>query len=135
MKTFKTFDDAFLFQTADAGWNHINLVETQVDVLDLVQFTVGEVVWFCIAEDYYLDDYEESVTQYGVTADGRWAAVYGGHCSCYGWEEMTEDDITYYDDLSTLLKADPQAVVITKYIVEIMEVYPFMTKGLLKWLE
>jgi hypothetical protein len=128
MKDFKTFEEAFFFQTngADRNYNGINTVQTGVDVLDRIQFSVGEVVWVSLAEGFYLDDYDESVTQYGITASGKWAAVSGGHCSCYGWEEMCESDITYYDSLETLLKADPNSSVITKHKETIERVYSFV---------
>lgn len=126
MKNFKTFEEAFFFQTKDAYDNGINTVQTGVDVFDYLAFSVGQVVWILLAEGYYLDDYEEYVTQYGITASGEWAAVTGGHCSCYGWEEMCEGDITFYDSLETLLKADPSASVITKHKDLIKRVYSFV---------
>ena len=126
MNNFKTFEEAFFFQNKDNGGNVIKAVQTGIDNLDLLQFTVGEVVWVCVADGYYLDDYEEYVTQYGVTTDGRWAAVSGGHCSCYYWEEMCDDDVTYYDSLETLLKADPNAGVISKHKDTITDVYAFV---------
>jgi hypothetical protein len=127
MNNFKTFEEAFFFQNKNnTEDNTIKTVQTGVEEMDLVQFTVGNVVWVCLADDYHLDDYEEWVTQYGVTADGRWAAVSGGHCSCYHWEEMCEDDITYYDLLETLLKADQNANVISKHKDTIESVYTFL---------
>lgn len=131
MKDFKTFEEAFIFQTHEKGvrmnGNGIRTVKTGVDVLDLIQFSIGEIVWICIANTEGLDQcYEEWVTQYGVTADGRWAAVEGYHCSCYEWEEMCENDVTYYDSLETLLKADPNSSVVVEYKDNLLDVYAFL---------
>lgn len=110
MKNFNTFQEALDFQK-QVGLN----LETGIDNIDKLQFSVGEVVWLILADGFYLDDYEESVTQYGITAKGEWAAVSGGHCSCFGWEEMSENDITYYDSLEVILKADKYADVIIRH--------------------
>ena len=131
MKDFKTFEEAFIFQTHEKGkrlgGNDICTVKTGVDVLDLIQFSIGEIVWVCIANTEGLDQwYEEWVTQYGVTADGRWVAVEGYHCSCYEWEEMCENDVTYYGSLETLLKADHNSSVIVEYKDTIERVYSFL---------
>ena len=116
MKTFNTFQEAFSFQVGENNsYNGINNLETGIDNIDLLPFSVGEVVWLILADGYYLDDYEENVTQYGITAKGEWAAVYGGHCSCYGWEEMSDGDITYYPSLEVMLKADKGADVIVRH--------------------
>jgi hypothetical protein len=101
-------------------------LETGVDVIDRVQFSLGDVYWMILARGYYLDDYEESVTQYGVTRSGEWAAVSGGHCSCYGWEEMKENDIVFYPSLEVLLKADPNADVITEHLEVLKEALKFL---------
>lgn len=115
MKNFETFQEALDFQKKDNNFNAVSGLETGVECVDRIQFSVGEVVWLILAEGYYLDDYEESVTQYGITASGEWAAVSGGHCSCFGWEEMCDSDVTYYESLEVLLKADKHAEVIIKH--------------------
>jgi len=48
-----------------------------------------------MADGFYLDDYEESAVEYGVTKEGKWAAVDDSHCSCHGWEADARH-ITYY---------------------------------------
>lgn len=128
MKTFKNFDEALSWQRENYGYGDANsLLETGVENIDRVQFPLGDVFWIILADGYYLDDYEEWVTQYGFTASGKWAAVSGGHCSCYGWEEMSDDNITYYDSLEVLLKADKNADVITRYKDTIEMVLPFLS--------
>jgi len=125
MKTFENFNEALSWQREN--YSDVNLrLETGVVNIDRVQFPLGNVFWIIIADGYYLDDYEEWVTQYGFTASGKWAAVSGGHCSCYGWEEMVDDDITYYDSLEVLLKADSGADVIIKHRDMIRKVLPFL---------
>jgi hypothetical protein len=128
MKTFETFEEAFANQTANEThtWSGLTSLETGVENIDRLQFALGDVLWVILADGYYLDDYEEYVTQYGLTADGRWAAVSGGHCSCYGWEEMEDNDITYYPSLEVLLKADPGAKVIIDHKDALMEAMPFL---------
>lgn len=108
------------------GWYESQTLETGIDNIDRIQFALGNVLWVVMADGFYLDDYDEYVTQYGFTASGEWAAVSGGHCSCYGWEEMCESDITYYDTLEVLLKADPGADVILKHKDVLKEVLPFL---------
>ena len=115
MKTFNTFQEALDFQKQKNSYDITADLATGVVAIDRIQFSVGEVVWLILADGYYLDDYEESVTQYGITADGKWASVSGGHCSCYGWEEMSERDVTYYENLEVLLKADKYADVIIRH--------------------
>ena len=114
MKTFNTFQEALDFQTGNT-YDVTNALATGVENIDRIQFSVGEVVWVILADNYQLDDYEEWVTQYGITANGEWAAVSGGHCSCYGWEEMSESDITYYPPLEVMLKSDKSADVIIRH--------------------
>jgi hypothetical protein len=127
MKKFETFNEALTWQKSEStGYNYGISLETEIDVIDRVQFALGEVFWVCISEGYYLDDYEEYVTQYGVTHSGEWAAVSGGHCSCYGWEQMDEKDITYYPTLEVLLKADPNANVISKHLEILKEALKFL---------
>jgi len=115
MKTFNTFQEALDFQKQKNSYNVTADLATGVEAIDRIQFSVGEVVWLILADGFYLDDYEESVTQYGITVDGKWAAVSGGHCSCYGWEEMSENDVTYYENLEVILKADKNAEVILRH--------------------
>jgi hypothetical protein len=126
MKTFETFEEALSYQREKEHYG-INLeLATGIENIDRVQFVLGSVFWAVMADGYYLDDYEEYVTQYGFTASGEWAAVSGGHCSCFGWEEMCENDITYYPSLEVLLKADPGAQVIVKHKDILREVMPFL---------
>ena len=125
MKTMKTFQEALDFQTGKT-YNVTSGLTTGIENIDRIQFSVGEVVWVILADGYYLDDYEESVTQYGITAKGEWAAVSGGHCSCYGWEEMSEGDVTYYESLEVMLKADKGADVIIRHKEILKESYPLL---------
>lgn len=127
MKTFETFEEALSWQQEVDNYYDVNKeLETGIVNIDRIQFALGNVFWAVMAEEYQLDDYEEYVTQYGLTASGEWAAVSGGHCSCYGWEEMCENDITYYPSLEVLLKADPGAQVIIKHKDILKEVLPFL---------
>lgn len=126
MKTFETFEEALTWQKEKGSYDVNSLLATGVENIDRVQFSLGNVFWTVMPEGYYLDDYEEWVTQYGVTASGEWAAVEGGHCSCFGWEEMNENDITYYPTLEVLLKADKKAEVILVYKDILKEVLPFL---------
>ena len=125
MKTMKTFQEALDFQSGKT-YNVTSELTTGIENIDRIQFSVGEVVWVILADGYYLDDYEESVTQYGITAKGEWAAVSGGHCSCYGWEEMSEGDVTYYESLEVMLKADKGADVIIRHKEILKESYPLL---------
>jgi hypothetical protein len=118
---FETFKEALDWQK-----NHFTHLETGIDVIDRIQFPLGEILWVILSENYYLDDYEESVTQYGVDYLGNWYAVYGGHCSCYGWEEMVDGDETKYESLSILLKSNPSANVIIKYRNELQGIFRFL---------
>jgi len=127
MKTFSTFNEALSYQVGENNsYNEIKTLETGIENIDSLQFSVGEVVWLILADGYYLDDYEESVIQYGIAANGEWAAVYGGHCSCYGWEEMSSGDITYYPNLEVMLKADKGADVILRHGEVLKTAYPFL---------
>ena len=127
MKTFETFEEAFSAQTGMNNWyGETKYLETGVENIDRIQFALGDVLWVVMADGYYLDDYEEYVTQYGLTSSGKWAAVSGGHCSCYGWEEMEENDITYYPTLEVLLKADAGAKVIIDHKNALMKAMPFL---------
>lgn len=102
-----------------------NPVVTGVVVIDDIPFAVGEVVWLIMADDFYLNDYEENATEYGIKEDGTWCAISDGHCSCYGWE-ASENQITEYDSLEQLLQADPKASVITKHMPTLRKVFPFL---------
>ena len=128
MKTFETFEEAFLSQTNNEMYTLSGLtsLETGIENIDRLQFALGDVLWVVMADGFYLDYYEEYVTQYGFTASGQWAAVEGGHCSCYGWEEMDEKDITYYPSLEVLLKADANANVILTHLDVLKEALPFL---------
>lgn len=131
MKKFKKFEEALAWQRGINNYEGVNIeLETGIENIDRVQFALGDVLWVVMADDYYLDDYEESVTQYGVTSLGKWAAVSGSHCSCFGWEVMEENDITYYDSLEVLLKADKDAGVILNHKDKLKEVLPFLKKFL-----
>ena len=122
----KTFEEAYKWQTEQNSYDVNQGLATGIVNIDRVQFALGNVLWLAIGDGYYLDDYEESVTQYGITQEGKWAAVYGGHCSCYEWEEMGESDITYYDSLDILLKADKDAIIILQCWDKLIEVMPFL---------
>lgn len=126
MKTFNTFQEALDFQKQKDFYNVTLDLATGVDNIDRIQFSVGEIVWLILADGYHLDDYEEYVTQYGITANGEWAAVSGGHCSCYGWEEMSPSDITFYPSLEVILKADKQADVIMRHRETLKGSYLFL---------
>ena len=127
MKTFENFEEALSQQQRNNNYADVNVeLETGIDNIDRFQFALGNVFWAVMADEYYLDDYEEYVTQYGLTASGQWAAVYGGHCSCFGWEEMCENDITYYPSLEVLLKADKGAEIIIKHKDVLNQVMPFL---------
>jgi hypothetical protein len=125
MKTFNTFQEALAFQE-DKTYNVTQELSTGIENIDRIQFSVGEVVWLILADGYYLDDWEESVTQYGITANGEWAAVSGGHCSCYGWEDMSGNDITFYPSLEVMLKADKSADVIIRHKEALKRSYSFL---------
>lgn len=126
MKTLKTFEEALSYQREKEFYNINSELATGIENIDRVQFALGNVFWAVMADGYYLDDYEESVTQYGFTASGEWAAVSGGHCSCYGWEDMSENEITYYPSLEVLLKADKSAEVILRYKDVLKKALPFL---------
>ena len=127
MKTFENFEEALSWQRENGNYEANSELETGVENIDRIQFALGDVLWVVMADGYYLDDYEESVTQYGLTSLGKWAAVSGGHCSCYGWEEMEDNDIEYYDTLEVLLKADPGAKVIIDHKDVLNQVLPFLS--------
>jgi hypothetical protein len=127
MKTFETFEEALSYQREKEHYGVNSELATGIENIDRVQFALGNVFWAVMADGYHLDDYEECVTQYGFTASGEWAAVYGSHCSCYGWEDMSENDITYYPSLEVLLKADKDAEVILRYKDVLEEVLPFLS--------
>jgi len=126
MKTFENFEEALSWQRGNGNYEANFELETGVENIDRIQFTLGDVLWVVMADGYYIDDYEESVTQYGLTSSGKWAAVSGGHCSCFGWEEMEDNDIEYYDSLEVLLKADPGAKVIIDHKDVLNQVLPFL---------
>lgn len=125
---YKTWGEAFAAQSAASesyGNGFKNPVETSVSAIDDLPFRLGDIVWLIMAENYQLEDYSESATEYGIKADGTWCAVYDGHCSCYGWEAGVES-ITEYDSLEQLLKTDTEASVITKHWNVLLGLYPFM---------
>lgn len=96
-----------------------------LDLIDRIPFETPGVLWLIMAENSYLDDYEESVTLYGLNTAGKWVAVSGSHCSCYGWEEM---DLTpeEYPSFEILLAADKHAEVIVKHWATLLLHYPFL---------
>lgn len=126
MKNFETFQEALDFQKGNNFYNVTADLVTGIVNIDRIQFSVGEVVWLLLADGYQLDDYDEYVTQYGIAANGEWAAVSGGHCSCFGWEEMSSGDITYYPSLEVLLKADKYAEVILRHKEILKMKYSFL---------
>lgn len=132
MKQIKQFKRAFDIQhgNVDSYDNSFNYdYGTGVVHIDRLPYVIKgtDVLWLIMADNFYLDDYEEDATEYGVTKDGEWAAVEDGHCSCYGWE-ATADHVTYYSNLDELLKADKGANVILKYKDKLVELYPFLSK-------
>jgi hypothetical protein len=132
MKQFKQFKRAYNIQheNVDSYDNRFHCdYGTHVGNIDDLAYVIKgtEVLWVIMANNYYLDDYEESATEYGVLKDGKWAAVYDGHCSCYGWE-ATKDDVTYYSNLDELLKCDKGADVILEHKDALVELYPFLSK-------
>jgi hypothetical protein len=133
MKQFKKWETAFQEQCNSKAYpncsdNGINFsVESNVENMDALPYALGNVVWVIMADNYYLNDYEESAIEYGVTSDGQWAAVSDGHCSCYGWE-ATESNITYYGNLKELIDCDKDAEIILKHKEILVQVYPFLKK-------
>lgn len=130
MKTFKRWNTAYQEQrnVSNTYDNSIQFsVDSGIENIDSIPFALGDVLWIIMADNYYLDDYEESAVEYGVTAEGKWAALSDGHCSCYGWEART-NDITYYTNLKELIKCDERAKVILKYKEILVQIYPFLKK-------
>lgn len=78
MKTFETFEEAFLFQKELGYYGGFDL-ETGIENIDRIQ-----------------------------------------------WEEMCENDITYYPSLEVLLKADKGAEIIIKHKDVLNQVMPFL---------
>ena len=132
-KLFKQWKRAYNLQQADLGTYdnglHNYCMNTGIVNIDKLPFAIkdSEVVWMIMADGFYLDDYEESATEYGVTQNGKWAAVDDGHCSCYGWEAETQH-ITIYETLQDLLNADKKADVLVRYKNELCRIYPFVQK-------
>ena len=132
MKTYKQFKKAMDIQygnvdSYDNSFSHD--YGTGVVNIDSLPYVVKgtEVLWLIMADGFYLDDYDENATEYGVTKNGKWAAVSDGHCSCYGWE-ATVDDVTYYTNLDELLKCDRDADVVLKNKDALVKLYPFLSK-------
>jgi len=126
MKQYTTFEEALVAQAIDGGYdNSFNGWPSGNPLIANIPFAIKPVLWVIMAEDHYLGDYEEGATEYGVDASGRWAAVEDGHCSCYGWE-ATANDITYYDTLDDLLRADPRAKVISENKGDLEALFPFL---------
>ena len=101
--------------------------KTGIGNIDNLQFSLGDVVWVIMADGYSFGDYEEWCTEYGMTENGQWAALDDGHCSCNGWEGAVSD-ITYYENLDLLIKADEKARVVLAYKKELIAAYPFIKK-------
>ena len=134
MKQFKQFQRALNFQQSMVSSSYDNgiytdIYETGVYNIDSMPYVIksSDVVWLIMADNSYLGYYEEDATEYGVTKNGKWAAVSDAHCSCYGWE-ATPSNITYYSNLDELIKCDKQAEVILKYKDALVQVYPFLKK-------
>lgn len=130
MKQFKQFKRAYDFQQGNEPYYDNTFCGdfcTGVVNIDDLPYAIesGNVLWVIMANGFYLDDYEESATEYGVTKSGKWAAVYDGHCSCYGWE-ASADDITYYSNLDELIKCDVNAKVILEHKDTLQKLYPFL---------
>jgi hypothetical protein len=99
--------------------------KTGIDVIDRIQFYSPGIAWLIIAENHYLDDYEENVTQYGLNTAGHWVAISECHCSCYGWPDG-EVKPEEYPSLEILLAADPHAGVIRQHWATLLTLYPFL---------
>lgn len=126
MEQYKTFEEALVAQAIEGGYdNSCKEWPSGNPLIGKVPFAVKPVLWVIMAEGFQLDDWEESATEYGVDASGRWAALEDGHCSCYGWEAKA-DDITYYDTLDDLLRADPKAKVIRDNWGDLVALFPFL---------
>lgn len=129
MKQFKQFKRAYDFQQGQDSYDNTFYGDygTGVVNVDDLAYTIkgADVLWVTMANGFYLDDYEEAATEYGVTKSGKWAAVYDGHCSCYGWE-ASADDITYYSNLDELIKCDANAKVILEHKDALQKLYPFL---------
>lgn len=132
MKQYNEWKDAYNEQKSTlSSYGYDNGIdfnpETGFECMDSLPYSVGPVVWV-IMSNYYFEQYEEGATEYGVDSEGHWAAVYDGHCSCYGWE-ATESNITYYDTLDQLLKSDKYASVILDYKDVLLKAYPFLERS------
>lgn len=135
MKILQTWRKAYNYQqkalmenSCDNGFCYGEYaIDSGVENIDQLQFALKgvSVVWFIMYDSFYLGDYDEHATEIGITKDGRWAVLSDGHCSCYGWE-ATENEITYYDSLDVLLKAEKEAKVLLKYQTELMRHFPFL---------
>lgn len=129
MKQFKQFKRAYDFQQGQDSCDNCFYGDfgTGVVNVDDLPYAIkgGDVLWVIMANGFYLDDYEENATEYGVTKSGKWAAVYDSHCSCYGWE-ASADHITYYSNLEELVKADANAKVILEHKDTLQKLYPFL---------
>lgn len=126
MEQYKTFEEALVAQANEGGYdNSFKGWSSGNPLIANIPFALKPVLWVIMAEDNYLGDYEEWAIEYGVDAFGRWAALDDGHCSCYGWE-ATENDITYYDTLDDLLRADPRAKVIMDNRGDLVAMFPFL---------
>jgi hypothetical protein len=126
MVQYKTFEEALAAQVVDGGYdNSFNGWPSGNPLIGKIPFAIKPVLWVIMANDYYLGDYEEGATEYGIDASGRWWAMYDGHCSCYGWES-TIDHATHYDTLDDLLRADPRAKVIQEKWGDLTSLFPFL---------
>ena len=129
MKQFKQFKRAYDFQQGKDSYDNTFYGDygTGLENVDDLPYVIkgGDVLWVIMANGFYLDDYEESATEYGVTKSGKWAAVYDGHCSCYGWE-ASANDITYYSNFDELIKCDANAKVILECKDALQKLYPFL---------
>jgi len=127
MKIFKSFKNALNYQhenVSDSNNTFKGSYNTGIFNIDNLPYIIKEteVLWLIIAGDYLFDVYEEWAIEYGVTKNGKWAAVEDFHCSCYSW------NVTYYDNLEQLLKADKRANIILQYKDKLVKLYPFLSK-------
>jgi hypothetical protein len=130
MKTFEEWNIAYQEQknTSNRYDNRIYFsVDSGIENIDSIPFALGDVLWIIMSDNYDLSNYEGNATEYGVTINDRWAALYDSYCSYHGWE-ATLDNITYYKNLEELIKCDEQAKVILRYKEILTQIYPFLKK-------
>ena len=73
MKQYNTFEEALVAQANEGGYdNSFNGWSSDNSLIANIPFALKPVLWVIMAEDSSLGDYEESATEYGVDALGRW---------------------------------------------------------------